>query len=432
MPDPFKGSLMSSLTRSTWRRTFAPLSIRNLRIFFSGQVISLVGTWLQSTAQALLVYKLSGGRSEPVAITACCTAAPLLLLGPIMGGLTSHIHRRHLVIATQVFELLLAAFLGVLVHTGIATLTSVYVMALLLGCAESVYFPAVQNLLREISGTEHIRSAVGLNAVISNIARFAGPMLAGILIESFGVSVAFFTNSLSFVAVIVSLYFVEDGEQVKTLEHEHWSFMRTARLLVSDTRLIGIFAIIALMNVLGQSCYSLIPALEKGDARATGVLLGSAGLGSLLSAICVMPFFQGFAKPGILLSGAILWMGTSLALVATFDTLLLQLLFMWTLGLSTTVIFVTTLGLLQTIPPEQSRGAFFGLFSASFYGTQPVAALALAYFADRGSSSHTIQGSAVIEIVGSLLLLLLPRWRAWSVSNSCDFRGSQQDAIAEV
>jgi MFS family permease len=365
-------------------------------------------------------------------VHACCLAHARRKYVDAVKVNANDIHRRYLVITTQVLEMLLAAALGVLVHTGLATLTSVYLMAFLLGCAESVYFPAVQSLLREIAGTAHIRSAVGLNAVISNIARFAGPMLAGILIESFGIGVAFFANSLSFVAVIVSLLLVKDGEQLKTTLHERWSFFRTARLLVSDTRLLGIFANIALMNVLGQSCYSLIPALEKGDARATGFLLGSAGLGSLVSAICVMPLFQGFTRPGMLLCGAILWMGSSLALAASFHALLLQVLFMWTLGLSTTVLFVTTLGLLQTIPPVPSHGAFFGLFSASFYGTQPVAALALAYFADRGSPRHTIQGSAVLEILGGLLILLLPQWRTWDLSNSLDFRGSQHNAPADA
>ena len=168
------------------------------------------------------------------------------------------------------------------------------------------------------------------------------------------------------------------------------------------------------MNIFGRSCYSLAPALEAGDARATGMLLGAAGLGSLVSAVCIMPFFQGFKRPGLLLSGAILWMGSTLALVASVPILPLQLLFMFALGLSTTVLFVTTLGLLQTIPPVPSRGTFFGLFSAVFFGTQPVAALLLAHLADRDSTRHTIRGSAIVEIVGALILLLLPQWRKWT------------------
>jgi len=423
-----KGSYMSSLNQSTWRRTFAPLSISDLRLFFSGQAVSLIGTWLQSTAQALLVYRISGGRSVPVAITACCTALPLILLGAPLGSLTSHISRRRVVIATQVAELLLAAVLGMLVHTRTATLTSVYVLAFLLGCTESIYFPAVQGLLRELAGSTHIRSAVGLNAVISNIARFTGPTLAGLLIGSFGISVAFFANSLSFLAVIASLLLIPDAEQISTTQQERWSLLKTARLLIGDTRLLGIFAAIALMNVFGQACYALIPALKAGDARATGMLLGAAGLGSLVSALGMMPFFQSFQRPGLLLSGVLLWMGSALALTASLHTLPLQLLSMWALGLSTTVLFVTTLGLLQTIPPVPAHGALFGLFSASFYGSQPVAALGLAYLADRGSTSRTIQGSAAVEIVGSLLLLLLPHWRSWNLSGSRDSPVSRHEA----
>jgi len=407
-----------SSIKATWRRTFDPLSIPSLRLFFAGQAISLVGTWLQSTAQALLVYRLSGGHSEPVAITACCTAIPLILLGPPLGGLTSHISRRRLVIATQAVELVLAAVLGFLVQARMATPASVYLLAFLLGCAEAIYFPAVQRLLRDLAGSMHIRSAVGLNAVISNIARFGGPTLAGLLIGSFGISVAFFLNSLSFVAVIVSLMLLHEEQQQQVEQQERWSLLKTAQHLAEDVRLLGVFAIVGLMNVFGQSCYALIPALETGDARATGLLLGAAGLGSLTSALCVMPFFQGFRRPGLLLCGALLWMGCALAITASLHSLSLQLLSMWCVGLATTVLFVTTLGLIQTVPPFPAHGALFGLFSASFYGSQPVAALGLAYLADRGSTIRTIQGSALVEVLGGLLLLLLPKWRSWDIGHS--------------
>jgi len=404
-----------SSIKATWRRTFDPLSIPNLRLFFAGQAISLVGTWLQSTAQALLVYRVSGGHSEPVAITACCTAIPLILLGPLLGNLTSHISRRHLVIATQAVELLLAAVLGLLVHAHMATPACVYVLAFLLGCAEAIYFPAVQRLLRDIAGSIHIRSAVGLSAVISNIARFGGPTLAGLLIGSFGISIAFFLNSLSFVAVIVSLLLLREEQKQHVERQEGWSMLKTVKYLSQDVRMLGVFATIGLMNVFGQSCYALIPALEAGDARATGLLLGAAGLGSLTSALCVMPFFQGFRRPGLLLCGALLWMSSALAVTASFHFLPLQLISMWSLGLATTVLFVTTLSLIQTVPPVPTHGALFGLFGAVFYGSQPVAALGLAYLADRGSITRTMRGSALAEVLGALLLLLLPRWRAWDV-----------------
>ena len=410
--------------RATWRRTFDPLAIPNLRLFFAGQAVSLVGTWLQSTAQALLVYRLSGGHSEPVAITACCTAIPLIVLGPLLGSLTSQISRRHLVIATQAVELVLAAVLGFLVHAHRATPASVYVLAFFLGCAESIYFPAVQRLLRDLAGNTHIRSAVGLNAVISNVARFGGPTLAGLLIGSFGISIAFFLNSLSFVAVIVSLLLIREKQEQRVEQPERWSLLKTAQHLLQDVRLLGVFAVIGLMNVFGQSCYALIPALESGDARTTGLLLGTAGLGSLTSALCVMPFLQGFRRPGLLLCGALVWMGCALAVTASVHSLFLQLVSMCALGLSTTVLFVTTLGLLQTVPPVPAHGALFGLFSASFYGSQPVAALGLACLADRGSAARTMQESALLEVLGALLLLLLGKWRTWDIGYGITHKGT--------
>ena len=407
---------MPTVLTASFRRTFTPLALPNLRLFLTGQSISLIGTWLQSTAQALLVFHLSHGRAQPLGIAAACTALPILILGPFVGSWADRIERKPLLIATQAIELLLAALLAYLVHSGTATLGAVYFLAFVLGCVESIFFPAAQRFLKDLVGTEHVRAAVGLNSTIINVARFAGPTVAGWLISRWGMTTAFAINSLSFLAVIASLIAVRESQTLALhINNTGWGFAKSLRLLLGDVRLIGIFITIALMNIFGQSCYALAPALLLGDARATGLFLGAAGGGSLVSALFIIPFLHGHRRPGILLSAAVIWMGLWLGLAAISPTLSLRLAFMFTLGLSTTVIFVTTLGLLQTIPPSAAHGSLFGMFAAIFSGTQPMAALVLGTLADHGSVARTIEGSASIEVVGGLLLLTIPGWRRWKI-----------------
>ncbi|WP_158822045.1 MFS transporter [Granulicella sp. S156] len=412
---------MPTAVIASLRRTFTPLALPNLRLFLTGQSISLIGTWLQSTAQALLVFQLSHGKAQPLGIAAACTALPILVFGPVVGSWADRIPRKPLLIATQAIELLLAAALAYLVHSGKATLGAVYLLAFLLGCVESIFFPAAQRFLKDLAGHEHVRVAVGLNSTIINVARFAGPTLAGWLIGQWGMTFAFAINSLSFLAVIASLFAVRESRSSSPATPQAgWGFARSSRLLMADMRLIGIFITIALMNIFGQSCYALAPALEHGDARATGLLLGAAGLGSLVSALFIIPFLHDHRRPGILLSLAISWMGLWLGFTAMLPTLTFQLAAMFALGLSTTVIFVTTLGLLQTIPPTEAHGSLFGMFAAIFNGTQPLAALLLGTLADHGSVARTIERSASLEVAGGLILLTIPAWRHWRLHTEGD------------
>lgn len=399
------------------RRTFTPLALPNLGLFFAGQSISLIGTWLQSTAQALLVFQLSHGKAQSLGIAAVCTALPILLFGPFVGFWADRVKRKPLLIATQGIELLLAVALAYLVHSSKATLGAVYLLAFILGCVESILFPATQRFLKDLAGHANVRAAVGMNSIIINIARFAGPMLAGWLIGQWGMTFAFVINSLSFLAVIASLFAVrESSNSLPTASQTGWGFARSSRLLLGDMHLIGIFAIIALTNIFGQSCYALAPVLERGNARATGLLLGTAGLGSLVSALFIIPFLHDNRRPGLLLSLSASWMGFWLGLTAMSPTLSFQLASMFALGLSTTVIFVTTLGLLQTIPPTEAQGSLFGMFAAISNGAQPLAALLLGTLADHGSVSRTIEKSASLEVAGGLILLTIPGWRQWKVS----------------
>ncbi|HET7090812.1 MAG TPA: MFS transporter, partial [Anaerolineae bacterium] len=185
-----------------FRQSFSPLRIRNFRIYLGGQAISLVGTWLQMTAQGIVVYELSQGAATPLGIVGMLSTLPILILSPWTGVWADRLDRRRLLIGTQVGAMLLAFSLAVLTQTGLIQLWHVYVLASLLGIFSAIDFPAQQAFIGDLSGMTEVRKAVNLNGITLQASRMLGPALAGYMIGALGAASAFWLNGLSFMAVI--------------------------------------------------------------------------------------------------------------------------------------------------------------------------------------------------------------------------------------
>ena len=158
---------------------FSPLRIRNFRIYLSGQAVSLIGTWLQITAQGIVVYKLSGGSATALGVVGMLNTLPLLLFGPLAGVWADRLDRHLLVIVSQTGAMCLAFTLAALIQTGLAQLWHVYVLAFCLGTITSIDFPAQQAFLGDLAGMAEVRRAVNLNAMILQVSRMLGPAFAG-------------------------------------------------------------------------------------------------------------------------------------------------------------------------------------------------------------------------------------------------------------
>ena len=158
---------------------FSPLRIRNFRIYLSGQAVSLIGTWLQITAQGIVVYKLSGGSATALGVVGMLNTLPLLLFGPLAGVWADRLDRRLLLIVSQTGAMFLAFTLAALLQTGLAQLWHVYVHAFCLGTITSIDFPAQQAFLGDLAGMAEVRRAVNLNAMILQVSRMLGPAFAG-------------------------------------------------------------------------------------------------------------------------------------------------------------------------------------------------------------------------------------------------------------
>ncbi|MBA3874161.1 MAG: MFS transporter [Anaerolineae bacterium] len=403
---------------AVWRSSFGTLRHTNLRIYLSGQAVSLIGTWLQITAQSLLVYQLSNGSAAALGLVVLASGVPMLVFSLWIGALMDRFDRRKLLIFTQVGEMLLALILAWLVQSGQAQLWHVYVLAFLLGTLESIVFPTQQTFLSDIVGMSELRQAVSLNAMIINVSRVLGPAIAGFVVGKFGLATTFFMNGLSFVAVIFSLLLI----RIRAVSQSHHvqqnvtaSLGEALRYIKNHSQLRNIVLSMTVLNAFGISVYAIAPALVVGNAYNTGYLLGAAGAGSLFCVFFIMPFVNRAKRMGLVLSGGLLWMGFWLVLLSRSTWFPFSLFAIFLAGIATTVVWVGSLGLMQVLPPTNMRARMLGMFSIVSFGVQPIAALWLGSLADRITPPLAVLASGLLMVAFGAVSLIQPAWRNWQI-----------------
>lgn len=260
---------------------FSPLRIRNFRIYFSGQAVSLIGTWLQITAQGIVVYKLSGGSATALGAVGMLNTLPLLLFGPLAGVWADRLDRRWLLIVSQTGAMCLAFVLAALLQSGLAQLWHVYVLAFCLGTITSIDFPAQQAFLGDLAGMAEVRRAVNLNAMILQVSRMLGPAFAGTLVAWLGAAPAFWLNGLSFAAVIGSLLLVRT-QQVRSQRGAGAAGGMGAALgfIRSQPRIQDLLVFVMLLTFFGLAVLTIVPAVAHGVPQVTGWLLAASGFGA--------------------------------------------------------------------------------------------------------------------------------------------------------
>lgn len=402
-----------------WRSNFAPLRSTSVRTYLGGVGISMLGNWLQQTAQALLVYQLSGGAAAALGTVSFCTGAPLIVFSFFSGALADRFDRRHLLIGCHLIEMLLACCLALLAQSGAAQLWHIYLIAVLLGCVNSVHFPAQQSLFFDLAGIEHIRKLVSLNSVLLNICRSSGPALAGYMVAHYGSAVAFWQNACTFLAVIFVLLRLRGVASHRQAGGAVRSDLRSAlRHIGTHLQIRYAYLACALLTMFGLATLTLAPALAHGNPRQTGLILSAAGAGSLVYALLISPFVNNLARMGLALSLALVWMGGWLLVAAYAAAFELRLLAMFMFGLATSLAMVGSTGMIQMLAPSAMRGRMMGLFSVIGFGSQPFAALASGLLADRIGVRHALALSATLAIAGAARMLCNREWREGRVAAS--------------
>lgn len=398
---------------------------RNYRLFFTGQAISLVGTWMQQVAQAWLVLQLT---RDPIwlGVVAAAQFLPVMVLGLFAGVAADALPKRRVLLWTQVAMMALAAVLAVLVISGLVQVWMILVLAFLLGIANAVDMPVRQAFAVELVGREDVGNAVALNSAMFNGARVIGPAAAGLAIGAFGVGPAFAINALSFLAVIVGLRMIDDEDLhlppriarpesaravVRHLK-EGLRYVRQTQLVLLAVVVVGSVATV------GMNFNVLIPAFAQNElhsgAAGFGFLMAASGIGSLLAALRLV--FGGRPRPMRLATGALILGLASLALTATRDFPIAMVL-MVLIGFGSILMAATGNTTIQLAVPDHLRGRVMSVYTTVFSASVPIGGLAM------GAVASAFGVTIAIALGGVLTLLVgLGAW-AWGRRGAFDAVG---------
>ena len=352
---------------------------RNFQLFFSGQLISLVGTWMDNIAEAWLVYRLTGS-SLLLGTVAFASQIPVFLLAPIGGMVADRWNRQRIVIATQALSMVLAGILAVLTLTHTVKVWEVIVLAALMGAVNAFDIPARQAFLVDMVGREDLMNAIALNSSMFNGARVIGPSIAGILVASIGEGWCFAANSISYIAVIAGLVMMRvnrapvEVRRVSPYEHivEGFKFVWNTAPIRALLLLLGLVSLVAMP-------YSvLMPIIAAkvlhGDARTLGTLMGATGVGALAGAL-VLASRTGVHGLGRWVAMACASFGTVLILFSFSHWYFLSVALLVPVGFSMMVQMASSNTLIQAMVPDRLRGRAMAVYSMMFMGMAPMGAL---------------------------------------------------------
>jgi MFS family permease len=408
------------LKQRLWRKTFASLRHRNFRLFFGGQLISLIGTWMQNTAQGWLVYELTGSKIL-LGVVAAVGSTPMMLFS-IWGGSVADRHsKRRIVLCTQVSMMFFAFLYAALVWSGRIRPWHIMVLAALGGLALAFDMPARQAFMVEMTSREDLINTISLNSSIVNGARVVGPSVAGLIMARVGIAMCFFLNGLSFLAVIASLWlmrlpkFIPPSRTTSAWAHAAEGFSYVWRQWRMRTLLI----LFAVVGVFGWSYSVLMPAfardvLHVGQARY-GVLLSANGIGALLGALTVATIGSHMNRRVLVLGG--LWFFSAmLLLLAWVQNYYLALALLAFAGWGMLLFFSTTNTMLQTNASDEMRGRVMGIWTLVFGGTTPLGGLEAGMVSHYLGIRYALTIGAIVCALAALVVFLIVRERRQSAT----------------
>jgi MFS family permease len=353
---------------------------RNYRLFFGGQGISLIGTWMQSVAQSWLVLQLTG---DPfvLGIVAAFQFLPVLVLGLFGGLIADQLPKRRTMLVTQAFAMLMSFLMFGLTVTNTVQVWEVLAIALLIGVRNAVDLPTRQAFAVEMVGREDVPNAVAMNSAMFNGARIVGPAIAGLVIGAFGVPLAFLIDALSFLAVMVALWLMDEKELrlPPQLPRPHGAGevlanLREGLAYVANTRVVLLATlVVGLVATFGMNFTVLVPPLAKevlhSDAAGYGFLMAASGLGSLVAALVIA--FRKRIRPVAIVAGAAV-LGIAEVASGLSTSFAVTLVAMFIVGVGGITMAATANTVIQLTVPDELRGRVLSVYTTVFAGSTPV------------------------------------------------------------
>ena len=359
---------------------------RNFRLFLTGQLVSIAGTWMQTVAQSWLVYRLTGD-SRMLGLVGFVSQVPASLFAIFGGDLADRGNRHKIVVAAQAALMVFAFVLAGLTLSGSIRLWHVFVLSWLAGMVNAYEIPARQSFIAEMVSREDLMNAIALNSSMFNGARIVGPALAGIVIASVGEGWCFFLNGVSFLAVLAGLLMMRLGPRKPSPPSTLSAFRRTVEgfQYVAETAPVrALLLLLGLVSLTGLPFSVLMPIFADqvlhGGPKALGMLMGASGLGALFGALILTVRKGMFGLGRLVMLGA---GGFGLSLIAfSFSTSYwLSVILMLPSGFTVMIQFGATNTLVQSMIPDRLRGRVMAIYSMMIMGMAPFGSLIAGYMA---------------------------------------------------
>jgi MFS family permease len=397
--------------------TFRALKHRNFRLFFIGQLLSLVGTWMQSLAQGWLVWRLTES-TWLLGLLGFFQMAPVLLFG-LAGGIVADRFPRHkIVLATQSAAAIQATVLAMLTLLGVITVPEIFLLAAILGLVNAFDMPGRQAFLVEMVGREDLGNAIALNSSVFNGARVVGPALAGLVVQVWGEGICFALNAFSFLAVLGGLVAMRvDSPPRREAGRGAWMGLKEGLAYAWGTRHVRSLLILVMVTSLFALSYSaLLPAVVGGilkrDASGMGILMSSGGLGALLGALNIARR-KGTHGLGRIAGLSAASFGALLVLLAASRSMEISVAVMFGMGYAMMSQLAATNTTLQAYVPERLRGRLMSLYTVAFIGMTPLGSVVLGKVAARfGTPAALYVGGGITLATGLIFLTTIRRDRA--------------------
>jgi MFS family permease len=384
------------------------LESRNYRLFFAGQAISLVGTWMTQIATVWLVYDLTNSALW-LGVVGFSSQIPSFLISPFGGILVDRWNRHRILITTQILAMIQSLTLAALALTGVMQIWHIILLSLFQGLITAVDSPARQAFVPEIiERKEDLGNAIALNSSVFNGARLVGPAIAGLLIASVGAGVCFLIDGLSYIAVIAGLLAMKlKPRKIATHTTNVWQ-----RLIEGFSYAFGfppiraILLLLALFSFMGMPYTILIPIFAKnilqGSAETLGFLMTAVGVGALVGGVYLSSRSTVIGLGKIIAIAPAIF-GTALVIFSQSRILWLSLFMMFLVGFGGILQIASSNTILQTIVEDDKRGRLMSLYTMSFLGILPFGNLASGALADRIGAPDTLMIGGFCCILGSLV-----------------------------
>jgi MFS family permease len=392
---------------------FSTLSIRNIRIYMTGQLVNLIGDWMQQTAQAWVVWEITH-KATALGIVAFLSQIPFFIFGPWVGVFADRYDKKRILLITQILAMIFAFIMAFLIQTNQLMVWHVYILAFLLGTVTAFNVTSEQAFISELAGPGNIKKAIALNNSLNQLTRLAGPAIAGWLIATTGTAISFWCNGISILVSVICIVMIPSTGRIKEKAEsglkqfrEGLNFLHNQKLL----RLIILFA--AIQTFFGMSIVQLLPAFStmvlKGTAKTLGAIIGAAGAGSLVGIVFVLPFVQRIKRSCLAVGGAVIWAGCWYILFSFATTQGIAMLCQFMASLGASNVLTLSIGLAQELTPANMRARIVSAFMMIIFGLQPLASFLVGKSADLFGISRMMWINGTLMVLLTSLLLVIPR-----------------------